>query len=61
MALLDERLGEVADQVEIRHQEDDEESDEEARGQQARGGEINDNETGHKAVEHGEEDVARRV
>lgn len=30
MALLDERLGEVADQVEIRHQEDDEESDEEA-------------------------------
>lgn len=30
MALLDERLGEVADQVEIRHQEDDEEPDEEA-------------------------------
>lgn len=61
MALLDERLGEVANQVEIWHQEDDEESDEEARGQQARGGEINDNETGHKAVEHGEEDVARRI
>lgn len=61
VALLDERLGEVADQVEIRHQEDDEEPDEEARGQQARGGEINDNETGHKAVEHGKEDIARRV
>lgn len=30
MALLDERLDEVADQVEIRHQEDDEEPDEEA-------------------------------
>lgn len=29
-ALLDERLGEVADQIEIRHQEDDEEPDEEA-------------------------------
>ena len=30
MALLDEHLGKVADQVEIRHQEDDEEPDEEA-------------------------------
>jgi len=37
MALLDELLGGVADQVEIRHQEHDEESDEEARGMRACG------------------------
>lgn len=61
VALLDERLGEVADQVEIRHQKDDEEADEEARGQGACGREIDDEQAGHKAVEHSEEDVARRV
>lgn len=59
MALLDERLGEVADQVEIRHQKDDEEADEEARGQGSCGREIDDEQAGHEAVEHGEEDVAR--
>lgn len=37
VALLDEFLGEVADQVEIRHQEHDEEADEEARGMRACG------------------------
>lgn len=61
MALLDEFLGGVANQVEIRHQEDDEEADEEARGQRACGREIDDEQAGHKAVEHGEKDVARRV
>ena len=61
MALLDEFLGEVADEVEVRHEEDDEESDKEARRVGACRREVDDEQAGHEAVEHGKEDVARGV
>lgn len=61
VALLDEFLGGVADQVEVRHQEHDEEADEEPRGMGACGREVDEHQAGHEAVEHGEEDVARGV
>lgn len=61
MTLLDERLGEVADQVEVRHQEHDEEADEEPRGMGACGREVDEHQAGHEAVEHSKEDVARGV
>ena len=61
VALLDELLGEVADQVEIRHQEHDEEADEEPRGMGACGREVDEHQAGHEAVDDGEEDVARGV
>lgn len=61
MALLDEFLGEVADEVEVRNEEDDEESDKEARRVGACRREVDDEQAGHEAVEHGKEDVARGV
>lgn len=61
VALLDEFLGEVTDEVEVRNEEDDEESDKEARRVGACRREVDDEQAGHEAVEHGKEDVARGV